>query len=97
MAPLSYSPISPLDKMALTIKTSDAENFFDAASNCCCWREKFSKLKLIKKYRRSQERLVGLVTLSTKWDTFQNIEIDEVMKNLPERKARKLSIIYNNV
>ncbi|GBM71087.1 Zinc finger MYM-type protein 1 [Araneus ventricosus] len=53
----------------------------------------FSKLKLIKTYLRSsmsQERLVSLATISIERDLLQNIDIENIMKDFADKKARKV-------
>lgn len=53
----------------------------------------FSKLKLIKNYLRStmsQERLVGLSFISIEYQILQKINIDQIIKDFAERKARKV-------
>ncbi|GBO08687.1 hypothetical protein AVEN_211698-1, partial [Araneus ventricosus] len=38
----------------------------------------------------SQERLVGLATMSIERDLLQNIDIENIMKDFPDKKARKV-------
>lgn len=55
----------------------------------------FSKLKLIKKYLRatmSQERLTGLATLSIELDICDQLDMEEIIKQFSELKARKIVI-----
>lgn len=55
----------------------------------------FSKLKLIKTYLRSsmtQERLVGLATLSIEQEIAQTIDLSELVSTFSKQKARKKKI-----
>lgn len=55
----------------------------------------FSKLKLIKNYLRSsmcQERLVGLSLMSIEFEVLQDIDIDVIIKDFAEKKARKVML-----
>lgn len=55
----------------------------------------FSKLKLIKTYIQStmtQDRLVGLSTLSIKQDIAQTIDLNELVSTFSKLKARKMKM-----
>ena len=55
----------------------------------------FSKLKLIKTYLRStltQERLVGLSTLSIKKEIAETIDLKEIVSTFAKIKARKINL-----
>jgi len=55
----------------------------------------FSKLKLIKRYIRSamtQDRLVGLSTLSIEQDIAQTIDLNELVSTFSKLKARKIKM-----
>ncbi len=50
-------------------------------------------MKLIKNYLRStmsQERLVGLAMMSIEHEILQEIDIESIMKDFAEKKARKV-------
>nr|CAH7759974.1 unnamed protein product [Callosobruchus chinensis]CAH7765221.1 unnamed protein product [Callosobruchus chinensis] len=52
----------------------------------------FSKLKIIKSYLRSsmtQERLVGLATISIEQEIAQNIDLNGLVATFARQKARK--------
>lgn len=54
----------------------------------------FSKLKIIKNYLRStisQDRLVGLATISIEHEIADNLDIDDLVKDFAALKARKLN------
>ena len=56
----------------------------------------FSKLKLIKTYLRStisEDRLVGLATLSIEHEIAQSIEMNEIISSFSKQKARKIGIV----
>ena len=55
----------------------------------------FSKLKLIKTYLRSsmsQERLVGLATISVEKDMAYQLDIRDLIKDFAKIKARKVPL-----
>jgi len=54
----------------------------------------FSKLKIIKNYLRStisQNRLVGLSTISNEHNIAEDLDIDDLVNNFASLKARKLN------
>jgi len=54
----------------------------------------FSKLKIIKNYLRStisQDRLVGLATISIEHEIADDLDIDDLVKDFAALKARKLN------
>ena len=56
----------------------------------------FSKLKLIKTYLRStisEDRLVGLATLSIEHEIGQSIEMNEIISSFSKQEARKIGIV----
>lgn len=55
----------------------------------------FSKLKLIKTYLRStmlQERLIGLAMLAIEFDLLERLDINEMIREFAEIKARKVAL-----
>nr|CAH7729637.1 unnamed protein product [Callosobruchus chinensis] len=55
-------------------------------------KRSFSKLKIIKSYLRSsmtQERLVGLATISIEQEIAQNIDLNGLVATFARQKARK--------
>lgn len=55
----------------------------------------FSKLKIIKNYLRStmsQERLVGLATMSIEFDILNELDVNSIISEFAERKARRVHI-----
>ncbi|XP_077314594.1 zinc finger MYM-type protein 1-like [Lithobates pipiens] len=103
LAPVVSASMKPIDVLGYAVKNGFAPNVAIALRilltlpiTVASGERSFSKLKIIKNYLRSsmsQERLVGLATLSIENAIAQEIDFEILLKEFANAKARKVNFL----